>query len=170
MKTHNIASFILRFTQELWQDPEREPHVRWRGHIRHVQGDDQASFTDAADAITFLQRHLIQLTIDSLSGSVGMRPEKVVAENMKLWQTFANNYTDIMFNTVEHAIDHSVTFGEQVREAREKTWQAWQVSVPPQNNELLKTVSELQAQVQVLSNKVEKLENKWQEQQSSTKK
>ena len=82
MKTHNIASFVLRFTQELWQDPEREPHVRWRGHIRHVQGDDETHFTDAAEAILFLQRHLIQLTMDSLSGSVGMSPEKVFTDSL----------------------------------------------------------------------------------------
>ena len=26
----DIASFVLRFTQELWQDPQGEPRVEWR--------------------------------------------------------------------------------------------------------------------------------------------
>ena len=163
MKTHNIASFVLRFTQELWQDPEREPHVRWRGHIRHVQGDDERRFTDLAEAITFLQHHLTQLTVDSLSGSGCMSTEKVFAENFKLWQTFATSYTDMMFQTMEQALDHSAVFQEQVRETRKKTLQAWQSSIQPNENELLKAIHDLQAQMQVLANKVEKLENEWQE-------
>lgn len=63
----NIASFVLRFTQELWEDAQQEPHVRWRGHIRHVQGEEENRFTDFAEAASFMQRHLTQLTIDLLS-------------------------------------------------------------------------------------------------------
>ena len=40
----NIASFMLRFTQEMWRDMQGEPHIRWRGHIRHVQGDQPLGY------------------------------------------------------------------------------------------------------------------------------
>ena len=42
----DVASFVLRFTQDLYEDEAGEPRVRWRGHIRHVQSDADARFTD----------------------------------------------------------------------------------------------------------------------------
>ena len=52
-KTHNVASFVLRFTQELGEAKPGEPSIRWRGHIRHVQGDEENTFTDFAEVGCF---------------------------------------------------------------------------------------------------------------------
>ena len=57
-KPHNVASFVLRFTQDLWQDDEEDSHVRWRGHIKHVQGEGESRFTDFAEAVAFIQQNL----------------------------------------------------------------------------------------------------------------
>lgn len=158
-KTPNIASFVLRFTQDLWEDQQNEPQIRWRGHVRHVQGDGEQRFTDAMDAITFIQHHLTQLTAQTLSGSGFMSQEKILTENFKLWQTFASNYSDMMFQGMEQALKQSEAFQEQVQEVQQRAFKAWQLPIPsPSHTDLLKTVTALQNQVQQLTERVEELE------------
>ncbi len=162
-KTHNIASFVLRFTQELWQDMQGEPHVRWRGHIRHVQGDEEDRFTDFAEAVAFIQRYLTQLTLDSLAGDESMSQEKVFQESFKLWEQFASSYTDMMAEAMEQTIKQSEAFKEQVDQATEKAFNAWQLPSQPGQEKVLDALENLQNQIQTLTDRVEKLEKELQQ-------
>ena len=56
----DVASFLIRFTQDLWRSPTGDPQIAWRGHIRHVQGETEETFTDFAEALKFIQDHLAQ--------------------------------------------------------------------------------------------------------------
>lgn len=159
-KNHNIASFVLRFTQELWQDAQKEAHVRWRGYIRHVQGHEENRFTDFAEAVSFMQRHLTQLTMDTLAGDKNMSQDKVFNESFKLWEQFASSYTDMMFQAMEQSLKQSEAFREQVDGVRESATKAWQFPFQTNQEELLKTVDALRMQVEALSNKVADLEKK----------
>ncbi|HXW01388.1 MAG TPA: hypothetical protein VEC93_23460, partial [Anaerolineae bacterium] len=109
---NNIASFVLRFTQELWRDAQGEPHVQWRGHIHHVQGDEEDRFTDFAEAVVFIQRYLTELTRNALAGGRAMPQEKVLQESLKMWEQFASNYTDMMFEAMERTVKQSQTLKE----------------------------------------------------------
>jgi polyhydroxyalkanoate synthesis regulator protein len=159
-KNHNIASFVLRFTQELWQDAQKEAHIRWRGYIRHVQGHEENRFTDFAEAVSFMQRHLTQLTMDTLAGDKSMSQDKVFNESFKMWEQFASSYTDMMFQAMEQSLKQSEVFREQVDEVRESAIKAWQFPFQTSQEELLKTVEALRAQVESLSHKVAELEKK----------
>ena len=167
-KTNNIASFVLRFTQELWEDMYGEPHVRWRGHIRHVQGDEEDRFTDFAEAITFMQRYLTQLTLETLSGGKNMSQEKVFRESFKLWEQLASSYADMMTKAIEQNVRQSEAFKEQVDEIRDRMLRAWQ-SPGPYQNELLEVIEELQTQVKNLSSRVESLEQAMRQAETSAK-
>jgi hypothetical protein len=48
-----ISSFVIRFIQETSPEP---PRVNYRGMIRHVQSDQEVSFTRWGDALTFIQQ------------------------------------------------------------------------------------------------------------------
>ncbi len=157
-KNHNIASFVLRFTQELWQDTQGEPHVRWRGNICHVQGDEENNFTDFAEAVTFIQRYLTELTLDSLSGDEPVSQEKVFKESFKLWEQFATSYTDMMFQTMEQTLKQSEDFKEQANQATAKTFNAWQMPMRADQEKILEALDNLQTQIQTLTDRVEKLE------------
>ena len=113
----DIASFVLRFTQEQWRDPQGEPRVQWRGHIRHVQGDEEVRFTDFAEAVTFIQRYLMQLTLNSLPGGDQMEQEKVLHESLKLWEQFATSYTNMMFDAMDRAMQQSEVLKEHMEKA-----------------------------------------------------
>jgi len=155
---NNIASFVLRFTQELWRDAQGEPHVQWRGHIRHVQGDEEDRFTDFAEAVAFIQRYLTQLTLEALTGGQPVNQEKVLQESFKVWEQFAASYTDMMFETMQQTVKQSEAFREQFDQAAERALKAWQLSPQPQYGQLVEAINLLQAQVQTLTSKVEDLE------------
>ncbi|MEX1018348.1 MAG: hypothetical protein WDZ49_01740 [Litorilinea sp.] len=55
----DIASFVLRFKQQVRHDADGAPHVEWRGHIRHVQHDAEMCFTELHEAIEFMQDVLV---------------------------------------------------------------------------------------------------------------
>lgn len=165
-KPHNIASFVLRFTQELWQDAQDQPHVRWRGHIRHVQGNEEERFTDFADAVTFMQQYLTRLTMDTLAGAEDMTQEKVFAESFKLWDQFASSYAKMMAQAMEQSLRQSEVFREQVDEASKKVLDAWRLPFQGDRSDLIKIIDQLQNQVQTLADKVESLEKQLQQKNS----
>jgi hypothetical protein len=155
---NNIASFILRFTQELWQDAQGEPRIQWKGLIRHVQGDEEDRFTDFAEAVAFIQRNLTQLTLNTVAEGQNMNQEKVLQESFKLWEQFASSYTKMMFQAVEQTVKQSQSLKEQIDQAAEQALHAWQMPVQPDQKQLLETLNQLQIQVQTLTNRVEQLE------------
>lgn len=155
---NNVASFVLRFTQEMWQDAQDEPHVQWRGHIRHVQGDEEDRFTDFAEAVAFIQRYLTQLTLAAVAGGQNMNQEKVLQESFKLWEQFASSYTGMMFEAMEQTVKQSQTFKEQLDQATQRALKAWQFSGPPDQKQMVEALQSLQAQIEALAAKVEVLE------------
>jgi hypothetical protein len=157
-KSHNVASFVLRFTQEMWQDTQGEPHVRWRGHIRHVQGDEEERFTDFAEAVTFIQRYLTELTADSFAGDEGASQEKVFNESFTLWEQFASSYSNMMFQAMEQTVKQSETVKEQLDEATKQALSAWQLPGHPDQKKILEALNSIQAQMQTLTDRIEKLE------------
>jgi hypothetical protein len=155
---NNVASFVLRFTQELWRDAQGEPHVRWRGHIRHVQGDEEDRFTDFAEAVVFIQRYLIQLTRNAFAGGQARQQEKIVQENFKVWEQFASSYTDMMFEAMERTVKQSQTLKEQINQATERTLKAWQLPIQSDQQQIVEAINILQTHIQALTVKVEQLE------------
>jgi transcriptional regulator of heat shock response len=154
----DIASFVLRFTQEQWQDAEGEPRVQWRGHIRHVQSDEEVRFTDFAEAVAFIQRSLIQLTLNTLGDNDKMEQEKVLRESFKLWEEFASSYTKMMFDAMDQAMKQSEAFKVHADEAVGQAMKSWQLPVQSDQGKIIEALDSLQKQVQTLSKKVEGLE------------
>jgi uncharacterized protein YukE len=166
-KPHNIVSFVLRFTQELWSDPQGEPHIRWRGHIRHVQGTDEERFTDFTEAVTFMQRYLTALTRETLAGASNISQEKVFSESVKLWNQFATSYADMMTQAMQQSMKQSESFREQMDEAGKKVFDTWQFPYQSGQDELLKAIDRLNQQIGTLADRIESLENRLDETQQS---
>jgi len=157
-KAENIASFVLRFTQELWHDAEGEPHIQWRGHIRHVQGDEEDRFTNFAEAVAFIQRYLTRLTLDALSGKGQTNQEELVQESFKLWEQLASSYADVMFQAMERTLNQSEAIQEYIDEAAKNALAAWQLPAQPDQKQMIEALAQLQTQLQALTDKVERLE------------
>jgi len=65
-KGDQTASFLLRFTQKIFEDEKGESNVQWRGKVSHVQGNDIKNFSELTDAMDFIQEKLSQLTLSSI--------------------------------------------------------------------------------------------------------
>ncbi len=158
-KTHNTASFVLRFKPTLRPDNEGEPHLQWAGHVQHVQGDEESNFTEVAEAIMFMQHHLIQMTAETLAGGKNMNQSKVILESFKLWERLAVSYMEVMFHAMEQGLKQTDAFAERLNDMREQVLNAWRLPGPPDNeDEVLELLDELQGQVQVLTERVKVLE------------
>lgn len=155
---NNIASFVLRFTQEVWRDAQGEPHVQWRGHIRHVQDDEEDRFTDFAEAVAFIQRYLTQLTLETLAGGQTMNQEQVLQESFKLWEQFASSYAEMMLAAMGRAVKQSQTFREQIDQATRRALKAWPFPFQSDQGQVVEALNALQAQIQALTEKIENLE------------
>ena len=76
VKKDETASFMLRFTQKIFQNEDGESQVQWRGNIRHVQGGDEKRFSEFDDAVTFIQGKLAEMTICLLYTSPSPRDQR----------------------------------------------------------------------------------------------
>ena len=156
-----IASFVLRFTEELWQDPSGEPHVQWRGQVRHVQSNDETRFTNFADALAFIQKYLTQLTLDAASGGPAkMDQDKVLRESFKLWEQFASTYSNLMFDAMEKTIKQSDALRQQMDQAAQQAVKAWQMPFGTGQNEVVEALGRIEREMRELRERVERLEKK----------
>lgn len=154
----DVASFLIRFTQDLWRNPAGDPKIAWRGHIQHVQGEAEKTFTDFADALSFIQDHLAQLTIGALPGADQGDQEKALKEGFKLWEQFANSYSTMMFETLERTMAQSESIKVQMDKAVAKTLEAWKMPGSPGQREVEATIVEIRAQIEALAKKITELE------------
>lgn len=164
-----VASFMLRFTQDLWQDAQGEPRVEWRGQVRHVQNGDELRFSNLADAMNFIQDALLSLTKNCIPNDNKAYQEKAMQESFKLWENFAQNYTHMLVEAVQQTVKQSESIQKQMNEAMGRTMQPWwlmglpgqALSHPtnePEQTELMQMLAALQKQIAALDAKVSRLE------------
>ena len=73
MSKTTIASFVLRFTQELTSDTQHG--TPWRAVIRHVQSDEEVHFTEMDEALAFID-HYVDLVGEGSRASEGRQVEQ----------------------------------------------------------------------------------------------
>lgn len=109
----DIASFVLRFTQDLWRDAAGEPHLRWRGHIRHVQSDADARFTEFADAVAFMRAQLARLTEASVAEAPEADRESVMLASLEIWERFAQTSAEVLAEALKASVDRGESLGRE---------------------------------------------------------
>jgi hypothetical protein len=105
--------------------------VRWRGRIHHVQGDEDARFTDFADAVGFIQERLAQLTMDASAAEPDAERELVMADSLRLWERFAESYAGMMEAAVSRTVERSEAYRRQLAETFERSLRAWNPLLAP---------------------------------------
>lgn len=127
----DIASFVLRFTQDVYTDEAGESRVRWRGHVRHVQSDAEARFTEFADAVAFMQQRLARLTMDAVADRSPADQRQAMADSLQLWERMTSGYATAMLDAFSRTLAQSEAVRQQVGEqlGRSLTW--WAPFVAP---------------------------------------
>lgn len=120
-----IASFVLRFTQDRWQEPAGRQRARWRGQIRHVQSDAEARFTDFSDAVAFMQAELARRTLASVEEAAEVDRASVLRESLRIWERVAGDYAEAVSGVVQEGLGRSERYQRQAMQLFEQTLGAW---------------------------------------------
>ncbi len=88
-KKDETASFVLRFTQKIFQSEEGEAQVQWRGNIRHVQTGDEKRFSKFGNVTQFIQEKLADLTVTAMEDKSPEEQKGILAKSFDLWKKMA---------------------------------------------------------------------------------
>ncbi|MCL4860358.1 MAG: hypothetical protein KJZ93_13165 [Caldilineaceae bacterium] len=159
------ASFVLRFTHDIWQDTEGQPRVEWRGHVCRVQDGAELRFKELAEAVLFIKESLLQLTKDCVPTTDQAYQEKAMQESFKLWERFAQNYIHLIVEAIQQTAKPSGALQKQPGGAAEQVVRPWwllpssELTVGGADQaHLHQQMLALQSQVEALSSKVAQLE------------
>ena len=126
----DLVSFVLRFVREAGE----EQQARWRGVIRHVQSNTEASFSQFSEALAFMQGYVNDVAQTSFEqtrrmgesygdpNSLGANP---FAETTRLWGEFMPRYTQMMMDSMNEAMASGAEMAKPMEEMMDSTLSAW---------------------------------------------
>jgi hypothetical protein len=99
-KKDETVSFVLRFTQKIFDNAEGQPEVQWRGRIRHVQGNEEQNFAEFDDAVRFIQAKMNELTAKAIEGKSPEEQQGILAKSFALWKDMAEAAPRVVLETL----------------------------------------------------------------------
>ncbi len=165
-KQVQTASFLLRFTQNIFEDEKGESNVQWRGKISHVQGNDQQSFSEISDAMEFIQKRLSELTLSSIEeDATPEEKEGILNKSMDIWKRLAKSYPKMVVEAIKDPKAQVSQIQEQISSKAEEFADRLQLeSLKPMTksdfNDLTSQMSDLAKAVKSLQRKVDKMDKK----------
>ena len=167
-KKEETASFVLRFTQKVFQNDEGEPQVQWRGNIRHVQGGEEKRFSEFDEAVRFIQGKLTDLTLLAIEDKSPEEQKGILAKSFDLWKRMAVAGPKMVMETlkdpragVEHLQEQvNQVVQEQVREVGDLLSSKidadnWRPATRSDVKNLMQAIADLTARVNTLTEKVD---------------
>ena len=119
VKKEETASFVLRFTQKIYQNEQGESQVQWRGHIRHVQGDDERRFSAFEEALEFVQEKLADLTLQAVEDKSPEEQKGILAKSFDLWKKMAAITPQLVMESIKDPKKQVAQIQEQMHQASE---------------------------------------------------
>lgn len=185
-KKEETASFVLRFTQKIFQSEKGEPKVQWRGNIRHVQGGDEKRFSEFDEVVSFIQEKLADLTLIAMEDKTPEEQKGILAKSFEMWREMAKTYPQKMIETIkdpQKVIDslkdpkkQMAQFQEQFSQVKDELGQVkddisdkieeklaidtWRGASKSDFKKMMKTMDQLSKEVIKLNKKVDKLSKK----------
>ena len=165
-KQDQTASFLLRFTQNIFQDDQGESNVQWRGKITHVQGNDSQSFSEIKDAMTFIQEKLSAMTLSAIKEDVSQEEkEGILNKSMDIWKKLAKSYPKMVVEAIKDPKAQVTQIQEQLSSKAEEISQrldldSYRPSLKSDVQGISSQLAELTSIVTKLQKKMDKLDKK----------
>lgn len=170
MSANETASFMVRFTQKIFEDESGSNDVQWRGRISHVQGGDQQSFTDFEDALTFIQDHLADMTIKNTKHVAPEEQDSLLRKSFDMWRMIAKNAPQMVIETIKDPAKQVANIQKQINTAKEEIEQRiseplatiqeidnWRSATKSDFKVVMDQLAQVSKQVSKLSSQVEAL-------------
>ncbi|HFA49340.1 MAG TPA: hypothetical protein ENJ95_10020 [Bacteroidetes bacterium] len=172
-KKDETASFVLRFTQKVFQNDQGDQQVQWRGNIRHVQGGDEKRFSEFEEVVKFIQAKLADLTIIAMEDKSPEEQKGILAKSFDLWKRMAVAGPKMVMETLKDPKAGVEHIQEQVSQAvQEQVGQvedlisnridtdAWKPATKADLKTLMQSIAQLSQEVAALNGKLDKISNK----------
>ena len=123
----NTASFMIRFTQQFFEDNTGEENVQWRGKISHIQGGKEKNFSELEDALSFIQENLTSLTLSSTSHKTKEEQDGLLSKSFDIWKKMAKNAPKMMMETIKDPQAQVANIKEQLTDVGEEIGQKLEI-------------------------------------------
>lgn len=161
--SQELVSFVIRFVREVSEDQQ----ARWRGIIKHVQGDTETHFTQFSEALVFMQEHVNELIQATFEDGERLNEEAATVnpflETTRLWGEYMPRYTQLMTDMMGQAMagggsaaSHPMT--EQMKQAMGASFKAWGIPTQAEQEKTAATLETMTEQMVALVNKMDELD------------
>lgn len=168
-KKDETASFMLRFTQKIFNSENGEPQVQWRGNIRHVQGGEEKRFSDFDEALGFIQSKLADLTIGAMEDKPLEEQKGILSKSFDLWKKMAFDGPKFMMETIKDPKKQVEQLQDQLQDQIEQVkggfsqkleLNSWLAASKNDYQQIMQTLGQLSRDIADLNEKVDQLSNK----------
>lgn len=147
-----MVSFVLRFVREVGEDQQ----ARWRGVIKHVQGDAQENFTQFTEALAFMQAHVNDVIRESFAGAATASATNPLLETARLWGAMMPE----MARLLEEAAHSNAAAAQQMQKNAAAALASWGAPTKEEQERTLAALESLTEQLTTLHTRMDELEKR----------
>ena len=115
-KKDETASFVLRFTQKIYQNEQNEPQIQWRGNMRHVQSGEEKNFSKFDEVVQFIQGTLTDLTVQATEHKSPEEQKGILSKSFDLWKRMAIDTPKMVLESIKDPKKQAHHIQEQIQE------------------------------------------------------
>jgi hypothetical protein len=173
-KKEETASFVLRLSQKIFEGEDGEPHVQWRGNIRHVQSGDESRLSSFEGVEEFVSSKLSDLTLKAVKDKSEEEQKGILTKSFEFWKQVATVTPKLVIDSIKDPKKQAHHIQEQIQEQihqigdsishkiEEKIGgkidiEGFLTSSKPEIKQILQLLGHLSDQVENLSKQVESL-------------
>ncbi len=160
--SQDVVSFVVRFIR----DSDDADNIRWRGVIKHVQGDAETHFTQFSEALAFMQAHVDEVIRTAFDQSAPPKTNPFL-ETARLWEDLMPKYTQQWLETMKDWAspppDLTAAWLKQVEQAMS----FWSGTAVDKRGNIADT-AEIEAEIEELRERLAQLEKILRKTQSSS--
>ncbi|MEM6397568.1 MAG: hypothetical protein AAF741_14555 [Bacteroidota bacterium] len=168
-KKEETASFMLRFTQKIFNSEDGEPQVQWRGNIRHVQGGEEQRFSGFDEAVAFIQSKMTDLTLQAMEDKSPEEQKGILSKSFDLWKKMATDGSRMVVETIKDPKKQVAQLQDQLQDQFEQVkggisqkleTSSWLAASKSDYQEVMEALGQLSNDVAALNDKVDELSKK----------
>lgn len=168
-KKDDTASFVLRFTQKIYQAEDGEDHVQWRGNIRHVQSGDEKRFSAYEDAATFVKEKLSEMTMQAVEDKSPEEQKGILSKSFDLWKKVATATPKLVLESIKDPKKQIAHIQEQIQEQIHQAGDAigqnleideWRMTSKSDYKNIVKMLENMSNEIVNLNKKIDALSKK----------
>lgn len=116
MSKDKSASFMIRFTQKIYESEEGNANVQWRGKISHVQSGDDQGFVEFDRAVDFMQEHLGNITQSTIEDKSEKEQEGILSKSFDMLRKFKDQAPTFVMDTIKDPMKQVENIQGQIKE------------------------------------------------------